>query len=132
MLLKADEQLSDGRHLSQLCDSISNSVVFECDKTRQLLLVKFPNSLLDVVTKDKVEEMARELADKGKLSEKEGKEFIDDLLKKSEKARKDFESRVEGLVQEAVTKLKVATRDDIDGLAARIGRLEKEHGEQGE
>jgi len=38
---------------------------------------------LAAMTKDKVEEVARDLAKKGKLTEKEGKELVDDLLKKS-------------------------------------------------
>lgn len=34
---------------------------------------------LAAMTKDKVEEVARDLAKKGKLTEKEGKELVDDL-----------------------------------------------------
>ena len=33
------------------------------------------------LTKNKVEKLAKELAKKGKLSEKEGKKLVDDLLK---------------------------------------------------
>jgi polyhydroxyalkanoate synthesis regulator phasin len=48
---------------------------------------------LAAMTKDKVEELAKELAEKGKLSEKEGRDLVDELLKKSEQARKDLETK---------------------------------------
>ena len=54
---------------------------------------------LAAVTKDKVEELARELTEKGEMSEKEGRELIDELLKKSEQARKDLETKVEDTVR---------------------------------
>lgn len=76
---------------------------------------------LGVMTKDKVEELAR----KGELSEKEGKELIDDLLKKSEQAREDLEAKIEGLVRKALEKLNVGTKKDITQLNAKIECLEK-------
>lgn len=42
---------------------------------------------LAVMTKDKVEEMGKEFASQAKLSELEGKEFVDHLLKQSETAQ---------------------------------------------
>ena len=45
---------------------------------------------LAVMTKDKVEELGKEFASQAKLSELEGKEFVDHLLKQSETARKEF------------------------------------------
>ncbi|MFQ5841020.1 MAG: phasin family protein [Thermodesulfobacteriota bacterium] len=76
---------------------------------------------LGVMTKDKVEELAR----KGELSEKEGKELIDDLLKKSEQAREDLEAKIEGLVRKALEKLNVGAKKDITQLNAKIECLEK-------
>jgi polyhydroxyalkanoate synthesis regulator phasin len=54
---------------------------------------------LAAMTKDKVEELAKELAEKEKHTEKEGKELVDDLLKKSEKAKKDLEAEIEKVVR---------------------------------
>lgn len=81
---------------------------------------------LAVMTKDKIEELAKELVQKGELSEKEGKEFIEELQKKSEQAGKDLETRIDRLVQKAMERLNVATKDDVAQLSARIGRLEQE------
>ena len=80
---------------------------------------------LAAVTKDKVEELARELTEKGEMSEKEGKELIDELLKKSEQARKDLETKVEDTVRKVLGKMAVATKEDIDSLSERIKTLEQ-------
>ena len=76
------------------------------------------------MTKDKIDEHVKELVERGKLTEKEGREIAEDMLKKSEQARKDLQERVEKLVQEALQKLHVASREDIEKLASRIEKLE--------
>ena len=65
------------------------------------------------------------LTEKGEMSEKEGKELIDELLKKSEQARKDLETRVENTVRKVLEKMAVATKEDIDSLSERIKNLEQ-------
>ncbi len=79
---------------------------------------------LAVVTKEKAEAMARELVKKGEISEKEGKEFVEEVLNKSDEARRDFEKKVEQNVQKAVTKLNFATKKEMDKLVARVAALE--------
>ena len=81
---------------------------------------------LAAMTADKIEELARELVQKGELSEKDGRELVDDLLKRSEEARKEWEKRIKGLVQEIIEKANLATQEEVENLAARIERLEKE------
>jgi len=76
------------------------------------------------MTKDKIDEHVKELVERGKLTEKEGREIAEDMLKKSEQARKDLQERVEKLVQETLQKLHVASREDIEKLASRIEKLE--------
>ncbi len=41
---------------------------------------------LAVLTKDKAEEMVRDIAEQAKLSESEGKELVDSLMKQSDEA----------------------------------------------
>lgn len=36
------------------------------------------------LTRDKVDEIRKELVERGKLTKEEGKEFVDDLIKKSD------------------------------------------------
>ena len=78
---------------------------------------------LAVMTKDKVEELGKEFASQAKLSELEGKEFVDHLLKQSEMARKDFESRINSAVQKAVSGLNLASKDEVAKLSAKVEEL---------
>ena len=83
---------------------------------------------LAAMTKDKVEEMVKDLTEKGEISEKEGKEFLDDLLKKSEQTRKDLEIKMEGMVHKVLGKMDLAIKKDIDNLEERVKNLEKKEG----
>jgi polyhydroxyalkanoate synthesis regulator phasin len=78
---------------------------------------------LAVMTKDKVEELGKEFAAQAKLSELEGKEFVDYLLKQSETARKDLESRINTAVQKAVSGLNLASKDEVAKLSAKVEEL---------
>ena len=78
---------------------------------------------LAVMTKDKVEELGKELASQAKLSEHEGKEFVDHLLQQSETARKDFEGRLNTAVQKAVSSLNLASKDEVAKLSAKVEEL---------
>jgi len=80
---------------------------------------------LAAMTKDKIEELAKEFAEKGELTEKEGKDLVDDLLKKSEKARKDLNAYVEKAVRKIMKEMKIATREDVLNMKKQIKKLEK-------
>jgi polyhydroxyalkanoate synthesis regulator phasin len=74
---------------------------------------------------EKVEELAKELAEKGKLSESEAKKLADNMVAKSAKARKDLKAQVEKWLEQSIHKMHLPTKDDIDSLKARIAKLEK-------
>ena len=74
---------------------------------------------------EKAEELAKELAEKGKLSEVEARKLADDMVARSAKARKDLKAQIETRIEEALHKMHLPTKDDIDGLNARIDKLEK-------
>lgn len=80
---------------------------------------------LAAMTRDKVEELAKELIEMGGMSEKEGKELIAELQKKSKQARKDLETKVEDMVQKALKKTDVATKKDIARLEEKIKHIEQ-------
>jgi polyhydroxyalkanoate synthesis regulator phasin len=78
---------------------------------------------LALKTKDEVEEIARELIQKGKMSEKDGKKFLDDLMARYESAKSNMENWVENAVQDLMKKGKLATRDEIEGLRKEVQDL---------
>lgn len=80
---------------------------------------------LAVMAKDKVEELAKDLAEKADLSEQDGREFVDSMTRSAEEARKDFEERLSQAVREALSRMAVAPRADLDALALRVDCLER-------
>jgi polyhydroxyalkanoate synthesis regulator phasin len=74
---------------------------------------------------EKVEELAKELAEKGKLSEAEARKLADNMMAKSAKARKDLKAQVEKWLEQSLHKMHLPTKDDINKLKARIAKLEK-------
>lgn len=76
-------------------------------------------------TKDEVEKLAKELIEKGKMSEKEGKNFLEAIREKSDDARSKLEKRVEKIVKEILKKVDVASRDELLALKKEIRELKK-------
>jgi polyhydroxyalkanoate synthesis regulator phasin len=76
------------------------------------------------VTRDKIEEMAKKMAEEAKLNESEGKKFIDEMLRKSEDAKAALEKAVDSAVTKALDRLDLARKSDVKALEARVKALE--------
>jgi len=75
------------------------------------------------VTKEKIEELKDDLVGKGKLTQDEGKQFVDDLLNKSDDIKGKFEEKINEVVATQLDKVNVAKSDDIDDLRTQIQEL---------
>ena len=80
---------------------------------------------LALKTWDEVEDLAKELIDKGKMSEKDGSKFIKDLQKRYEDTQKKLETRVEKTVKELFKKADVVTNDELKALKKEVRDLKK-------
>lgn len=78
---------------------------------------------LAVMTRDKVEELGKELAKTAKLSETEGSEFIKELHQHADSAQKEFQSRIDREVNRVVEHLHLATKDEVMAIHAKIDEL---------
>ncbi len=76
------------------------------------------------LTKDKIEELKKELVDKGSMTREEGKQFVEDLLKRSEKARDQLDLWISQRVEETVKKLDLATGADLADLKRKVEELQ--------
>ncbi len=76
------------------------------------------------LTRDKLEELRGELMDKGNLSKEEGKEVIDELLKKSDSARDQLELWITRQVEDRIKQLNLATRDEVAELRRMVEELQ--------
>src|SRR6185295_18466870 len=83
---------------------------------------------LAFLTRDKIEEIARKMAEEAKLSEGEGKKLFEEFLKKSEEARATVEKMVGGAVGAALEKLDIPKRSELKALEARVAALEAKLG----
>lgn len=77
------------------------------------------------LTREKVEQLAEELVEKGEISEGESKDFVKDMMKRSEQQRGELEKKIESEVKKASAKLNLATKDDIKRMEKKIAALEK-------
>lgn len=72
---------------------------------------------------DEVEDLANEVVERGKMTEKEGKKFIDELQEKYEDAQKKLEDRVDQSVKTVLKRMDVVTSEDLKGLKKEIREL---------
>ena len=70
-----------------------------------------------------VEELAKEFTKKGKMSEKEGMKFIEELLNRYEDTRNMLEIRIEKAVKTFLKKADVVTGDELKALKKEIREL---------
>ena len=80
---------------------------------------------LALLAKDEVEDLAKELVDKGKMTEKDGKKFLEDLQKRYEEVQSKLEDRVEKTVKDFLKKADVVTADDLKAIKKEIRELKK-------
>ncbi|BBO85525.1 phasin family protein [Desulfosarcina ovata] len=74
---------------------------------------------------DEVEDLAKEMAEQGKMTESEGRKFIDELQSRYEDAQKKLEERVEQSVKNLLKKADVVTQEELKGLKKEIRDLKK-------
>jgi polyhydroxyalkanoate synthesis regulator phasin len=77
------------------------------------------------LTKEKIEEIAQEFVDRGKLSEQEGEKIVKDMLDKTEESKEQLRKQTEEMVEATLGKMQLARASDIKKLRAEISSLKK-------
>ena len=78
------------------------------------------------LTKDKIEDLGRELIARGKMSEQEGEKFIQEMLSRADESRETMKNQTENMVQSTIARMKLARVEDIDSLKQEIEKLRAE------
>ena len=78
------------------------------------------------VTEDKINDLVKDLVDKGDISKEEGKKVIQDMLEESKKQKVDLEKKISEKIQDSISKADVFTRKDMRELESRVDILEDE------
>lgn len=76
-------------------------------------------------TQSELEEMTKEFIEKTKMSEDEGKQFVDDMKKKYEEARNSMDEKIEKAVKEFMEKADLASSKELNALKEEIKELKK-------
>jgi polyhydroxyalkanoate synthesis regulator phasin len=87
---------------------------------------------LALIAKDEVEDLAKELVNKGKMSENEGTKFLEDLQKRYDETQKKLEEKIQQAVKDFMKKADVVTGDELKGLKKEIRDLKKAISESGD
>ncbi|MHB9156206.1 MAG: phasin family protein [Endomicrobiales bacterium] len=92
------------------------------------LLTRFIDLQLGLiaVTRDRVKAVVDELIDTGDIGREEGDRLVDELVQKGEKSREEMKKQVEETVADALSRLDVPTRKEINELKLRIEQLRRD------
>jgi len=88
--------------------------------SRKLLLAAIGAVLF---AQDEVEDFIDRLVERGEIAEKEGKQLVKEVMEKRAEKRKTIEGEVNKRLHDAVERLNVPSRKDIEELSAKVAEL---------
>ncbi len=83
-----------------------------------------------VITKEKAEEVVKELVRKGEVGEEESRKLVNKLIEKGQESRKEMQTQIEKTVKGVIEKLDISTRSELEGLKSEIERLKENLGKK--
>ncbi len=86
---------------------------------------------LAAMSKEKIEEWAKNFAQEAKMAEEEGKKFVDEILKQADEAKRNAEDQVMKFTKNALERMGLTTKDEVEALKRRLEELEKKLKEGG-
>ena len=82
------------------------------------------------LTKEKAEELVKDLAEQAKLSEHEGKDLVENMMRQSDQRPvSHFQAKIDESVQAVVKRLNLASKDEVASLKAKIDELSAKLGQ---
>lgn len=78
------------------------------------------------MTEEKINELVKDLVDKGDISKEDGKKAVQELIEESKKQTMYLEKKVSEKIQDAVSKKDIFSGKDMNELHSRIKTLEEE------
>jgi polyhydroxyalkanoate synthesis regulator phasin len=78
------------------------------------------------MTEEKMDELVKELVDKGDISKEEGRKVIQDMVEESKKQKVDLEKKISEKIQDTMSKADSLKGKEMKELQSRIETLEEE------
>lgn len=85
---------------------------------------------LAMMSKEQVEKIVAELAEKGEIPVQESKNLVNELMDKGEKQQQLFEAQLREKIKEILADLEIVTQDELRQLEERVRRLENQESKQ--
>ena len=76
------------------------------------------------LSKDKLEEISKDLTEKGNMTEQEGRKFIEELSGHADRARGELEKQVDAYVEKALKRIDLVRKAELDELRATVEELQ--------
>ena len=80
-------------------------------------------------TKERVEEFGKKITEEYNMTEEEGKNFVNDLMKESEETQTRLDEIIQNRLEKYMKDSNMPTKKDIDKLSKKIDELEKKMNE---
>ena len=84
------------------------------------------------LTEEKINEISKELIDKGEINKEEGKKFVRDLIDEQKTQKTELESKISDKVKDTFGKAEMETKKEIKRLEKKIDKLEEAIGKLSE
>lgn len=92
------------------------------EASRRVLLAAIGAAAL---AQDEIEDFVEKLVDRGEIAEKDGKKLVREVLDRRSNTRQEVEDQAHKLLQEALTRMNIPSKKDIDGLSEKIAELSR-------
>ncbi|MGE5575864.1 MAG: phasin family protein [Syntrophothermus sp.] len=80
---------------------------------------------LALLTKEKADEVVKDLVKQGEMSKEEGRQFLENWAKRAEEEKEELRQRINAETRRILETTGIATRADVERLEARIRELEE-------
>lgn len=72
------------------------------------------------LSKDKLDEISKDLTEKGNMTEQEGRKFIEEMSGYADRAKGELEKQVDAYVEKALKRIDLVRKPELDELRATV------------
>lgn len=90
------------------------------DISRRVLLAAIGAAAL---AQDEIEDFVNRLVERGEIAEKDGKKLVREVMERRGKTTREVEDQANKLLQEALKRMSIPSKKDIDELSEKITAL---------
>lgn len=76
------------------------------------------------LTKEKIETLKDDLVKQGKISQDEGKQFVEELITKTDSVKDALDLKISQIIEEKIKQLDIVTKDDFAELRRQVEELQ--------